>query len=238
MKKTLLTIASAALLSTSVQAEQYWADTSLSLLQGSDYEFIDDDVTTLTVEHVSGHSWGGLFLFSDRLVSGDFKETYSEVSPKFTLMKMDGFVSNINAAFTYENSSNSTGFSQDNYLYGVGADLNVPGLNFASATLYYAANKSTFGSNNDMQITLTYGYSMGEFNIDGFVDYSFENSEDNGFVNVDNIHINPQITYNVGPLLGTANKIKVGIEYSYWDNQFGVDGQDQSAVSLLLKTHL
>ena len=238
MKKTLLTMASAALLSTSVQAEQYWADNSLSLLQGSDYEFIDDEVTTLTVEHVSGHSWGGLFLFSDRHVSGDFKETYSEVSPKFTLMKMDGFVSNVNAAFTYENSSSSTGFSQDNYLYGVGADLNVPGLNFASATLYYAANKSTFGSNNDMQITLTYGYSMGEFNIDGFVDYSFENSEDNGFVNVDNIHINPQITYNVGSLLGTANKIKVGIEYSYWDNQFGVDGQDQSAVSLLLKTHL
>jgi len=238
MKKSLLTLAVASALSVSAQAEQFWADNSISVLQGSDYEFQEGDVTTMTLEHVSGHSWGGLFLFMDRHVSGEFKDTYSEVSPKFTLTKMDGVVSAINAAFTYESGSNTGGVNQDNYLYGVGADLNVPGLNFASATLFYAANKNGFGSSNDKQITLTYGYSAGNFNIDGYVDYAFDNSEDNGAFNVDNVHFNPQITYNLGPALGVSNKIKLGVEYSYWDNQFGVNGQEQNAFSLILKTHL
>ncbi len=242
MKKTLLTLAGATVLSMSAQAEQFWADNSISVLQGSDYEFQDSDVTTMTLEHVSGHNWGGVFMFVDRHVAGDFKETYAEVSPKFTLTKMDGVVSSINAAFTYESGAldNGSGFSltQDNYLYGVGADLNIPGMDFASATVYYAANKNSFGTNNDKQVTLTYGFSAGDFNIDGYIDYSFDNNKDNGVANVDNFHFNPQITYNLGSLLGTSNKIKLGVEYSYWNSQFGAEGEDQNAISLILKTHL
>ena len=133
MKKTLLTLAGATLLSMSAQAEQFWADNSISVLQGSDYEFTDTKVTTTTLEHVSGHSWGGVFLFVDRHNSTNHNETYAEVSPKFTLVKMDGIVSSINAAFTYEYGAIDNQFfsaSFDNYLYGVGADLNIPGLNF------------------------------------------------------------------------------------------------------------
>ncbi len=247
MKKTLLTLAGATLLSMSAQAEQFWADNSVSVLQGSDYEFQDSDVTTMTLEHVSGHSWGGVFAFVDRHVGGDFKETYAEVSPSFTLVKMDGVVSAINAAFTYESGAMDTGagfsLTQDNYLYGVGADLKIPGMDFASATLYYAANKSKDNFNpasnsNDTQITLTYGYSAGDIALDGYIDYSFDNNKDNGASNVDNFHFNPQLTYNLGTVLGTSNKIKLGIEYSYWNSQFGIEGQDQNAISLILKTHL
>ena len=242
MKKTLLTLAVASTLSVSAQAEQFWSDNSVSVLQGSDYEFNKDNkesnLTTMTLEHVSGHSWGGVFAFVDRHVAGDFQETYAEVSPSFTLAKMDGVVSSVNAAFTYESGAVSGGISQDNYLYGVGTDLKIPGMDFASATLYYAANKNTFGTSNDKQITLTYGYSAGNFALDGYIDYSFDNNEDDGVNNVDSFHFNPQITYNLGPALGTSNKVKLGVEYSYWDNQFGQEALDQNAVSLILKAHL
>jgi nucleoside-specific outer membrane channel protein Tsx len=231
MKKTLLTIAGAALLSTSVQAEQYWSDTSISLLYGDSYEAPfgteDQTFTTMTLEHVSGHSWGGLFYFLDRSV-GDVTESYSEVSPKFNLVKMDGVVTAITASITYE--SGSSAFSNfDNYLYGVGFDLAIPGMNYASATVYRAFNEG----DDDNQITLTYGVSSGGFNLDGYVDYSFDN--DSG---EDQMMINPQITYDIAPMLGASGKVKVGIEYFYWGNKYGVDGADQNAVSLLLKVHL
>ena len=246
MKKTLLTLAVASAFSISAQAEQFWSDNSISVLQGSDYEFNktneESNLTTMTLEHVSGHSWGSVFAFVDRHVAGDFQETYAEVSPSFTLTKMDGVVSSINAAFTYESGSTTTGVNQDNYLYGVGADLKIPGMDFASATVYYAANRvgTDFGTtaSNDKQITLTYGVSSGNLALDGYIDYSFDNNEDDGAFNVDSFHFNPQITYNLGPALGTSNKVKLGVEYSYWDSQFGKEGQDQNAVSLILKAHL
>jgi len=238
MKKQLLTAAILATASMAVSAEQYWSDNSVSVLQGSDYKVdgpfagdIQGDtfaLTTYTLEHVSGHSWGGLFYFVDRHVGEDgFAATYSEFSPKFTLMNMEsGIVKAVNLAYTLE-----SGGGTDNNLFGVGADLNIPGMNFASATVYYANNDS---SDNDYQLTLTYGWSHGNFNIDGYVDYSTETDDSEA-----NLHVNPQITYDLAPMLGKGfSKVKVGIEYSYWGNKYGIDGVDQNAVSALLKVHL
>lgn len=242
MKKQLLAAAIIATASVGVSAEQFWADNSVSALYGSDYKLSgpkeDNTLTTMTLEHVSGHSWGGVFLFVDRHVGesapgkAQFKETYGEFSPKFTLKSFENsIVKNVNAAFTYEFGSTSSGFSQDNYLYGVGVDLDIPGMNFASATYFYANNEAE----DDHQITLTYGWSAGEFNIDGYIDYSTGEADNQA----SNLHINPQLTYNLGPALGVSNKIKLGIEYSYWNNKFGNNGDiDQNAVSALLKVHL
>ncbi|WP_419812782.1 hypothetical protein [Bacterioplanoides sp.] len=258
MKKQLLTAAIIAASAASASAEQFWADNSVSLLYGSDYTMTpangeENTITTMTLEHVSGHSWGGLFLFVDRLNGeSDYHETYGEFSPKFTLTSFeDSVVKNINAAFTYEFSSstvgqNGSGFSQDNYLYGVGADLAIPGMDFASVTYYYSQRNTNFDNgDNDHQITLTYGWSEGNFAIDGFLDWSTGTEDHDAELN-----FTPQLTYNLGPMLGVQNKVKLGIEYSYWNNKFGVpvsnpfDGiekdsdRDQNAVSLLLKVHL
>lgn len=239
MKKTLLTLVAASALSVSAQAEQFWADNSVSVLYGSDYEFNKDvDTTTFTFEHASGHSWGGLFFFMDRHNGGTFSETYSEFSPTYNIAKMDGFVTGINAAFTYESTTVRGGQNLDNFLVGVGADLKVPGLNFANATVFYADNNEAFGNSTDYQLTLVGGYSNGNLNIDGFMDYSFASSEDSALFFQDSMNLTPQITYNIGPMLGVKNKLKVGVEYSYWTNQFGVKDNDQNAISLLLKAHL
>src|SRR5690606_14346284 len=91
-----------------------------------------------------------------------YDETYGELSPSISLAKFDGFVKGINAAFTYEFSSSTTetapftfaGFSQDNYLAGVGVDLAIPGADYFSATVYRSKNNTSFDSFYDNQLTL------------------------------------------------------------------------------------
>ena len=235
MKKTLLTLAAASALSVSAQAEQFWADNSVSVLHGTGYHalFGDDDqeFTTVTLEHVSGHSWGGLFYFMDHHAGTDNNSTYFEISPKYTVAKMEGAVSAVNLAYTMESGGDTT-----NHLFGLGADLKIPGMDFSSVTFFQAYNEDgDFPVDDDNQITLTYGASFGDIIVDGYIDYSFGSDS-----NEDNIHVNPQITYNLAPTLGLKNKFKVGVEYSYWgSDQYGVDGAGpQSAVSLLVKAHL
>ncbi|MDF1763472.1 MAG: hypothetical protein P1U57_08695 [Oleibacter sp.] len=241
-------------MSNAANAQRFWADSSVSLLYGEDYamtpfQFDGEEtaMTTMTLEHVSGYDWGGIFFFVDRNVGEeDFNETYGEFSPKYILFTPaeGGLIKTVNAAFTYEfgtsyTGSSGSGFSQDNYLYGIGADLNVPGMNFMSLTYYYSQRNNTFyNGDNDHQLTLTYGWSQGNFNIDGFLDWSTGTDKHDAEFN-----FTPQLTYNIAPALGLTEKLKVGIEYSYWNNKFGGKGlddkiDDQNAISLLIKAHI
>lgn len=223
----------------SIHAKTFFTDTSVSVLYGSDYDLVEDgELTTVTLEHASAHDWGGVFFFVDRNQGADdiennrFRETYGELSPTFKMATFnDSFIKQVNLAATYEFGSNSTGFDQDNYLVGIGADLNIPipGTTYASATLYHAFNDNI---DDDQQITLTYGWERNNFVVDGFIDYSFNNDDIE-----DNIHINPQIKYNLQEVLGIDNRLEVGMEYSYWKNKYGVDGVNQSAPSALVKFH-
>jgi nucleoside-specific outer membrane channel protein Tsx len=241
MKKTLLTLAAVTAFSMSAQAEQFWADNSISYLNGSSYiePFFADATTdvsysTITIEHVSGHSWGGLFYFVDMHSGDGFDDTYVELSPKYTLAKMEGTVTAVNALYTLESGA---GF--DNHMFGAGVDLKVPGLNYLSVNLYRAMNdKLGIDKGDDNMLGLVYGYSNGNLNVDGFMDYRFGN-DGNMFGDIeDSMNLTPQITYDLAPMLGMKGKLKVGVEYSYWTNKFGVDGADQNAVSLLVKAHL
>lgn len=242
-----LTIAAVAVIAfgtmSSANAKRFFSDTSISVLYGEDYETAfekNQEITTLTLEHASAFDWGGLFFFVDRLQgSGDnegtrAKDIYGELSPKYKISDYsNSFIKQVNLAGTYEFGSNTNGFEQDNFLVGVGADLNIPidGMKYASATLYYAFNDDKFSDADDQQITLTYGWEKNNFVVDGYVDYAFNNDDKK-----DNIHINPQIKYNLQDVLGIDNRIEVGMEYSYWKNKFGQDAT-QSVPSALVKFH-
>lgn len=222
----------------SSQAKVLFSDTSISALYGTDYELVPQEtLTTMTLEHASSHTWGGVFFFVDRhqgkedAGGKEFKETYGELAPKLKLATYDNsFIKQVNLAGQYEFGSNSKGFSQDNYLVGIGADLNVPipGMKYASASIYHAFNENT---DDDQQITLTYGWEKNNFVVDGYVDYSFNNDDAK-----DQLHINPQLKYNLQEVLGIDNRLEVGMEYSYWKNKFGSD-KTQNAASALVKFH-
>lgn len=247
---------SAGLMSSAAQAEMFWSDNSISVLHSADYFNVSSvfvptvseemELTTMTLEHVSGHSWGDVFFFADRHhgkgSNADFSETYAELSPRFSLggLTGDAFedtpIEDVFIATTYEFSSNNSGFSQDNYLYGVGVKWSVPGFAFFNTNVYYANNETR---DNDMQLTVTYGvpFKIGEVGmmLDGYIDWS--SAEDTHGAD---FHFNPQLRANIGQFMGiTKSKLEAGIEYSYWSNKFGVrTGENQNAVSAIVKFHL
>lgn len=245
MKKILTLLLSFSFLPLSAHAEQYWSDNSLSLLYGGNYKMIpfgeDSEAKVMTLEHVSGHSWGGVFLFVDRIqtVDEEYRETYGELSPSFFLKQFEGgFIKSVNAEFTYEFGSSTTSpsstFSQDNYLAGVGLDFNIPGMDFFKATIYHAWDNNTFGRAEDDQLTLSYGWHHGQVTVDGFLDFTPRKGSNHKETE---LNFTPQITYDFGPMLGLKNKVKVGVEYAYWKNKFG-NNDTQNNFSLLLKWHL
>lgn len=238
-------------------AKTLFKDTSVTLLHGGNFKKLPDTIdsenlTTLTLEHASTHDWGGVFFFVDRHQGGeydlkdsagnvigskDYKETFGKVSPKFKVASFnDGLIKQVNLAGVYEFSSNSTGFGQDNYWAGVGVDLNlpIPGMKYASATLYHSFNDNKNFKGDDQKITLTAAWERDKVLIDGYVDFAFNN--DNEAVK-DSIHFNPQIKYNVQEALGIDNRLDLGMEYSYWNNKFGDDGVTEHAVMALAKYH-
>ena len=197
----------------------------------------DSEAGTMTLEHVSGHSWGGVFLFVDRIrtKADPYTETYGELSPSFFLKKFEhSVVKSVNAEFTYEFGA-SAGMNQDNYLAGIGLDFNVPGMDFFKATVYHAWDKSdAFGRGEDEQLTLSYGWHNGQVSIDGFLDFTPSKGSTH---KSSELNFTPQLTYDFGPMLGLKNKVKVGVEYAYWKNKFGAN-DTQNNLSLLVKWHL
>ncbi len=229
---------------TSANAKMLFGGTSITGLYGDNFKLTpnkeDNALAVMTLEHASTHTWGGVFFFVDRLQGDegangkDFRETYGELAPKYKLATFENsFIKQVNLAGQYEFGSNGGGFSQDNYLVGVGVDLNVPipGMKYASASLYHAFNDDDFSDADDQQITLTYGWEKNDIVVDGYVDYSFNNDDKK-----DQLHINPQIKYNLQKTLGIDNRLEVGVEYSYWKNKFG-SSETQSAPSALIKYH-
>lgn len=233
--KALSFSAVAAAVSAPAQAEQFWADNSATVLYGSGYELMAD-ATTLTIEHVSGHSWGDAFFFVDHHQAEDgFSETYAELSPRFKLKELNmGVVTNVYAAYTYEFNNHSFG-GQNNHLMGVGVDLKVPGAAFFQANVYRADNSETKA---DEQLTVVYGFPFKtgevEWMLDGYADFSTAQSD-----HAADTHINPQLRANVGKFMGiNKSKLELGLEYSYWNNKFGIKGIEENAVSVLVKFHL
>lgn len=242
-KLTALSCAFAAALPAATLAETTFNNTSLTLLYGSDYEVVEDDQVVMTFEHVSGHNWGDLFFFVDRLQakssSSNDKETYGELSPRLSLSYLTGQslsvgpIKDVYLAGTYE--FNASGIQFDNYLYGFGLDWDVPGFNYVQTQFYYADNEL---QDNDLQLTLVWGMpiSLGSHLImfDGYIDWSTgENKE-----HASEFHFNPQVKLDVGNYFNNPGKYYVGIEYSYWHNKFGLkDADTENLVNALVKVH-
>lgn len=225
----------AAALSSNAAAEMKWNDFSLSYLTGSQYEVGDNSRQFLTVEHASGHDWGDTFYFYDRSKSSNGTlEAYAEFSPRLSLSYLTGsemsagIISDVFIATTWEQ-----GEFFDNYLVGVGVNLNVPGFNYFTANVYQANNSAW---DNDQLLTLTWAYPFklgsADFVYDGFMDWS--NSSD---TNASEMNFTSQLKYNVGGAFGSKAPVYVGIEYAFWNNKFGIAGVDERSASFLLKWH-
>lgn len=239
-------------LASSVNAETLWSDNSISYLKNvDDFQLLENDnINVITFEHASGHNWGDVFFFADRITAskdsnnGRYEETYGELSARLSLSYLTGNkiamgpISDLYLTGTYEHDTGNNdgfGFGFNNYLVGVGASWDVSGFNYLQTNVYLAENDD---NDNDYQLTVAWGYpiAIGEHDIiiDGYLDWSSAADDHSA-----DFHFNPQVRLDVGKYFGKAKFVEVGIEYSYWHNKFGISGIDnENTVSAMIKVHL
>lgn len=197
----------ATLASPPASAKLLWQDFSLSLLSGSNYEkqAIPGVAQTqaasrhvVSFEHASGHTWGGTFLFIDRLMSqdSDFANDalYGELNISPNIAKPGGFIKNVFIAPQWEfgsgdngkdNSFNpSDGNSFNNFLLGFGVGLDVPGASYFNVALYKRFNDDqtldthlptrdigrSREDNEQLTVTWRFDFADDRVRFDGFLD--------------------------------------------------------------------
>lgn len=235
-----------------------WQDNSLTYLNGIDFKVDPPKQQTVTFEHASGWSFGDLFVFVDGIKynteatngAGDGHTFYGEISPRLSLGKISGAdlsfgpVKDVLLAATYEFGEDDV----DSYLLGPAVDLNIPGFDYFQLNTYLRTTDGRRDGDNVWQITPVWSYTIpvgdSDLVIDGFMDWVVDNDDSYHA----NLHFNPQIKYDLAKAMGWGKRFYVGVEYDYWSDKYGIDddgfvgseilgGTDQSAISLLAKTH-
>lgn len=226
-----------ALSTTNVNAAPVWQDFSITGLYGTNYELVADPSgkqTTFTFEYAAKVKYADFFAFADRTESNGVKATYAEISPRLSLKETtglnfgNGLVKDVLVSTTWE-----AGDGFNNYLYGVGVDLNIPKFQYASLNFYRANNENV---QDDWQITATYGVPFKlaneDFLFDGFLDWSTKEDDHAAEMNWTN-----QLKWNVGKHISPNTRLYVGLEHSLWQNKYGVKNADENNVSALVKYH-
>ncbi|TBU98063.1 outer membrane protein OmpK [Stutzerimonas kirkiae] len=267
MKRTLpcFTLATGLLFSGYGMADSplLWHGNSLTYLNGTDFQ-VDGGQKgktqqTVTFEHVSGWRWGDLFMFVDHkwfngLSGSEGRTYYGEFSPRLSLGKVTGKsfafgpVKDVLISATYERGKDGN----QSYLLGPAVDLNVPGFDRLAINTYYRKPDGTYGNkpSGQWQITPTWAMTIpvGKSDIlfDGYIDWVVNDAgsknKTGNYMNR-NLHFNPQIKYDLGKALNYgAKKLYVGVEYSYWENKYGIEDRsgfdtNQNSTSLLIKAH-
>jgi nucleoside-specific outer membrane channel protein Tsx len=244
MKFTKIALAAAITVTAgAASAETFFYDNSVSVLYGESYEVGDSDKTVVTFEHYSANSWGDIFIFGDRLINNeteatdrsDGSETYIEVAPRFKVSGFDaGIVKNLYIATTWEMSE-----AKDDFLIGLGTDLNVPGFQNLSFNAYQRLNDN---GDNNYQTTIVWGAPFTiagqNFKFDGFWDWATATDDRTAASS----NFTYQLKWDATQVLGTSNKVHVGIEHAIWNNKFAIEhssGFDtkENVVSALVKVH-
>ncbi|MFC3606213.1 outer membrane protein OmpK [Stutzerimonas tarimensis] len=244
-----------------------WHNNSLTYLYGQHYKVDAGHIQqTVTFEHASGWTWGDVFTFVDykwyngaeTANRGRGRTYYGEFSPRLSLGKTTGRdmsfgpVKDVLIAFTYERGETSDfGVANQNYLLGPAVDLAVPGFDRLAINTYYRKPDGVRGqAAGQWQITPTWAmtFPVGKSDIlfDGYIDWVINDvgSPNRGDYVAKNLHINPQLKYDLGKALDWKPKtLYVGIEYDYWKNKYGIDNDavpfdtDQNTFSWIVKAH-
>ena len=222
-----------------VQAKPVWQDFSITGLYGENYEVVDKEETTVTLEYAAKVKYADVFFFMDRMRGGDdHKVTYFELSPRFSLSEISGQslsygpIKDVLISTTWE--SNNDDFSSfDNFLYGFAVDLNVPYFPYFNLNFYRANNENT---DDDYQMTAAYALpfkvSSEEFLVDGFLDWSTAEGD-----HASELNWTTQYKWNLGKHISPDTRLYLGVEHSVWNNKFGMKGRDEHNVSALIKYH-
>ncbi|MGE7957230.1 outer membrane protein OmpK [Pseudomonas sp. NPDC089530] len=233
-----------------------WQNNSLTYLYGKDFAINPEIQQTVTFEHADAWKYGDNFLFVDKIFYNGKKDGnvgpntyYGEFSPRLSFGKIFdqklefGPIKDVLLAMTYEFGEGDN----ESYLIGPGFDLAIPGFDYFQLNFYNRQTEGSRAGDNVWQITPVWSYTIpvgsSDILVDGFIDWVVDNDRNSKGEYHANLHINPQIKYDLGKALKLgAKQLYVGIEYDYWKNKYGVKDTpyfdtDQNTASLLLKYH-
>lgn len=213
----------------------------------------DDKASIITLEHFDVWKYGDNFFFVDITNpdrEGDgFATTekttggyYAEISPRLSFGKIFDtkleFGPIVDLLFTSTLEIPSGGVEQT-YLYGLAADLKIPGLQFFQFN-WYVRDAQSSALKTGQQITLVWGapFKIGniDFMFEGFFDYAWgENPKAPGDSYQDNIVTAPRLLIDVGSLFSKSGVVQAGVEYQIWRNKFGIDGMDEDVAQAMVK---
>lgn len=223
-----------------------WMDNSVSVLTGAGFEVPGNNISTLTLEHASGWTWGDVFAFFDYLDYHDNAFTgsswYGEISPRLSLGKVAGLkfregslIRDILISTTWERGKNGV----EGLLLGGAIDLNLPGFSYFNVNAYARKDTGLGAGFDDMQWTIAWSrpFQVGEqaFVVEGFMDYVVGwGPQETAF------HFVPQIKWDLGATWGKPGSVWLGTEIDIWKNQFGIKDSpafdtDQVAVNAMLQ---
>jgi len=216
-----------------------WSSTNIQYLKGSSYELGDDTRSIVTLEHVNGWKYGDNFFFVD-ITNPDRKgdltptEFYGEISPRFSLSALSG--SDLKTGIFKDfliTTTMEVGESFHNYLYGLAADLELPGFKVFQVN-WYIRNEITAQTDLGQQVTLVWllPFDMGSSSwvFEGFLDYAYGNKP-----HEDNIITAPRLLIDVGKFFDAPGTLQAGVEYQMWRNKFGIDGVDENVAQAMVK---
>ena len=177
-----------------------------------------------------------MFFFYDDLKERHTEHSgyYYEVSPRLSLSNISGEefsigpIKDVFLAATYERGSD--GFNA--WLVGVSLDWTIPGVAFISTSSYYRDTEGLAGHTWQHTLVWNIPFSISEFDFqfDGYMDVRGDEGRSKADVN-----FNPQLKVDIGKIFGVQKLLYAGIEYSHWDNKFGIKGVDERNVSGLIQ---
>ncbi len=204
---------------------------NIQLLRGTAYELGDRERTIITLEHANRWRYGDLFVFADLTIGDDGQRSaYGEISPRLSLSRMTGQdwslgpVSDVFLAGNLELGDEGL----DRQLYGIAADLDLPGFRFFRVHAYHRDDPHRPGSTWQSTIVWNRPFEIAgqSFLTEGFADFAGGEG-----VGTENQLIVPRLLWQVP----AAEHVWLGVEYQYWHNKFGVSGVDESVAQLQVK---
>lgn len=206
----------------------------------------------LTFQHAGGWLLGSSFFFidfiDDATVDGfNDKEFYGEWYPTLSLGKLFG--TDLKAGpitdFSFISGLNFDGDANVlKYVPGLRLSWQVPGfifLNTDFAALVDMSNGLAKGgapsTDNgfmfDVSWLLPFSLGSQSFSFMGHAEYIGAVENETGATVESWILAQPQLVWDLGKALGSPNWLHVGVEFQYWRNKLGVDGEGDAVPQFL-----
>jgi nucleoside-specific outer membrane channel protein Tsx len=211
----------------------------------------------VTLQHVSGWSFGDVFFFVDSLHDShkdgiNDHDLYGELYVNFSLSKLlgkpvaMGAIKDVGLIAGFNAAKDAKVLK---YLPGVRLSWDIPGFAFLNTDFMAYIDASAGVANGGapketdsylIDVNWAYPFMIGaqSFSIEGHVEYAGNRRNEFGSAVSHWILAQPQFRWDVGnAFYGKANQLFMGVEYQYWRNKLGDDRTTERRPQFLAVWH-